>query len=194
MIRGVWQCQKLIVSFDRSAGSSAGVREFIQKGAFTDYALANPQMQIEVRMVGGNKHPVVTAEYLNGTTHTLSLRLCRGVDIRSRLDMLRNRSGRHMANLKRWHKPLTPVTSVQGLWSPELRFITPTIEDKKEVSAETVLLSSMRPGQIFVQPSALFRAAIAEDKKQSSMSAAAGGGRGSADTSGAKGGCFWICA
>lgn len=117
-VNGVWQLERLTVNYCNWGGSSAGVRSFLA-GGLVGFAEANPNLKIVARAVKGNKHPHAVAVYRNGTRQQMSLRNLEGREIDAVLRRLRDRTGRKMASLKRWHSPKLAVPSVQGEWRPD---------------------------------------------------------------------------
>jgi large subunit ribosomal protein L43 len=59
---GLWYLRELTLKYAKNAGSSAGVRQFIQNGLGA-FASKNPQLKIKAVVARGNKHPVAIGDY-----------------------------------------------------------------------------------------------------------------------------------
>lgn len=112
--RYVPQLARLTLKFCKSAGSSREMRKFIET-KLVDVARENPGCVIYVkpRLF---KSPVLTAEYLSGKSHYLSLHRMSCDQIAAWIDWHLTRSGEDLYKLHRSGTTYRP--SIQGIWSP----------------------------------------------------------------------------
>ncbi|KAL3838177.1 hypothetical protein ACJIZ3_022768 [Penstemon smallii] len=106
-LRGVWQLQKLVVSFCNWGGSSRGIRAFMESHlpAFKE---TNPQLEVVTELNRENKNERVVC-VKNLTPEEVLLCAIR----------LRNAQGRKVVKLKTRHVTKNP--SVQGTWTTDLK-------------------------------------------------------------------------
>ena len=112
--RYVNQIVRLTLKFCKSQNSSVEMRKFIETN-LVDVAKANPGCVIYVlpRLF---RLPVLTADYLNGQNHHLSLRGMSSTQIGAWVDWHITRSG---YDLNKLMKPITTYhPTVQGVWTP----------------------------------------------------------------------------
>lgn len=57
----MWELREVLLRYSPSAGSSRGVREFVETGLLTEFARNNPQVQFKTQLHGG--HPCVYGHY-----------------------------------------------------------------------------------------------------------------------------------
>ena len=120
--RGVFQLQKLTLSYCEVGGSSKVIRDFLSSGNLLDWAKERPHIQIRVKVRNGN-HPNIQADYLTNvdeSIHQICVKSSKvsTPDIPAVLNQLYNRSGRKITKLT---KPIyTDTPSVQGVWTPAL--------------------------------------------------------------------------
>lgn len=120
--RGVFQLQKLTLSYCEHGGSSRVIRDFLSSGNLLDWAKERPHIQIRVKVRNGN-HPNIQADYLTNvdeSIHQICVKSSKVTtpDIPAVLNQLYNRSGRKITKLT---KPIyTDTPSVQGVWTPAL--------------------------------------------------------------------------
>ncbi|XP_024386762.1 large ribosomal subunit protein mL43 [Physcomitrium patens] len=117
-VRGVWQLQKLIVCFCDHSGSSAGAREFVAR-IFPTLQKNNPQFEVATQLVPG-QHPYLRGLYLNKNDRVVDVKNKNAEEILTQAMRLRNSTGRKVVKLKTRHVTFNP--SVQGSWSPEVKF------------------------------------------------------------------------
>jgi large subunit ribosomal protein L43 len=166
--RGTWQLRRLTLSYAKHAGSSKGVREFIDSG-LAQFARENPQIEI-VAIHKPSRHPSVTGEYVTGYPQTVPLR---NADVKRCTDMfqlLRDRSGRRPKSLKHWGMPNGSVQSVQGRWDPD--FSANTLFQSRLLTQlgpatrqDALKLAHQRANVLIAAADATATAAAADDSK-----------------------------
>jgi large subunit ribosomal protein L43 len=115
--RGIFQLQTLKFFYCEHGGSSRTVRDFISSGRIVRWAMANPQVDVEVKVRNG-QHPYVLGEYLTGNPKQVGVKNEDMKRIYEVIDMLKNSSGR---KIKRLQKPVvTQTPTIQGIWTPML--------------------------------------------------------------------------
>ena len=115
--RGIFQLKTLKIFYCEHGGSSRVVRDFLSSGRIINWALDNPQIQVEVKIRNG-KHPFVEGEYVSGKPKQIGVKNEDMKRIYQVMDMLKNSSGRKMTRLNR--PVITQTPSVQGVWTPML--------------------------------------------------------------------------
>jgi large subunit ribosomal protein L43 len=110
--RGVWQLEKLVVQYCKIGGSSLGARQFVRYG-LAGVAEQNPQVQFVARE-RHNRHPLLIASYRRGEDKVWSLRKMGADEVLSRVQELRNMSGRKPNKIKNFQVTHNPT--VQGEW------------------------------------------------------------------------------
>ncbi|KAL3162365.1 hypothetical protein ABBQ32_010046 [Trebouxia sp. C0010 RCD-2024] len=70
--RGVWQLQRLTVSYCEHSGSSRGAREFVQS-FLPIFAEENKQIDVKTVLHPG-RHPCLRGEYRNGTSRQVGVK------------------------------------------------------------------------------------------------------------------------
>ncbi|KAL2249315.1 54S ribosomal protein L51, mitochondrial [Sesamum indicum] len=116
-LRGVWQLQKLIVSFCNWGGSSRGIRAFMESHlpAFRE---KNPQLEVVTELNRGY-HPFLKGFYKNKNERVVCVKNMSPEDILQSATRLRNSQGRKVVKLKTRH--VTKHPSVQGTWATDLK-------------------------------------------------------------------------
>jgi large subunit ribosomal protein L43 len=115
--RGVFQLQKLVLTYCEHGGSSRAVRDVISSGQLSQWAVEHPHVQIHVQVRNG-RHPFVEGSYVNRAKHQVGVKNRTTNDVLSVCDLLHNRSGR---KIKKVTVPVVTATpSVQGVWTPFL--------------------------------------------------------------------------
>uniref|UniRef100_A0A0D9XB89 Large ribosomal subunit protein mL43 n=1 Tax=Leersia perrieri TaxID=77586 RepID=A0A0D9XB89_9ORYZ len=116
-LRGVWQLQKLVVSYCDWGGSSRGIRAFMETHL---PALKEKKLHLEVvtQLVRG-QHPNLKGIYKNHNERVVCVRNFGPEDILLQATRLRNSLGRKVVKLRSRH--VTKRPSVQGTWSTELK-------------------------------------------------------------------------
>ncbi|KAL4588257.1 hypothetical protein LXL04_001140 [Taraxacum kok-saghyz] len=115
--RGVWQLQKLTVSYCNWGGSSRGIRGFMesQLQAFKE---SNPQLEVVTELNRG-QHPFLKGAYKNKNERVVSVMNMTPEDVLACATRLRNSLGRKVVKLKTRH--VTKHPSVQGTWTTDLQ-------------------------------------------------------------------------
>nr|GLL45831.1 54S ribosomal protein L51, mitochondrial-like [Ipomoea trifida] len=116
-LRGVWQLQKLVVSYCDWGGSSRGLRAFIESHlpAFKE---VNPHLEVVTELNRG-QHPFLKGLYKNKNERAVSVKNLNPEEILLQATRLRNSLGRKVVKMKTRH--VTKHPSVQGTWSTELK-------------------------------------------------------------------------
>ncbi|KAK1290653.1 hypothetical protein QJS10_CPB18g00388 [Acorus calamus] len=117
-LKGVWQLQKLVISFCDISGSSRGIRAFMESHlpAFKE---RNPQLELLTELNRG-RHPYLKALYRNKNERVVCIRNQEPEEILLQATRLRNTLGNKVKKLKTRHVTHNP--SVQGTWTTALKF------------------------------------------------------------------------
>lgn len=105
--RGVWQLQRLTVSYCEHSGSSRGAREFVQN-FLPLFAKDNKQIEVKAELKPG-RHPCLRGEYRNGSSRQVGLKNEPQEELLRQAMMLRGTIGRKASLIvKRRHVQKNP--------------------------------------------------------------------------------------
>lgn len=127
-LNGVWQLKEIVLQYCKHGGSSRGAREFMKSPELIRFASENPQIKFIFANKNG-RHPHLRGTYINDIEHTHDLRKKEPDVILQKMYMLRNQSGRSTHNFRRWSRPKSEFSSIQGRWHPEVAL--PSLKDIK---------------------------------------------------------------
>jgi len=114
-VQGVRQLRRLVISYNATAGGSAGLRDYMSHHIY-GFAAANPQVDIIARPIYLRGTATVTASWLNGRRETLPLANLNATEVMTKLERLRDRTGADERDL-RFVSPKSKHPSIQGRWS-----------------------------------------------------------------------------
>jgi large subunit ribosomal protein L43 len=125
-LRGVRQCQKLLIRYSDRDGSSRGIRDWMREN-LVDFAKSNPALKVETQLKRAT-HPFVRAYYANGNDKTIGLKNLDAEDIDDYIFDLRSQIGRKISSGGYAKPVLSQCRSVQGEWNEEVTMYDREIE------------------------------------------------------------------
>jgi large subunit ribosomal protein L43 len=117
---GVLQLQRILVRYCDLGGSSRGVRGFVQS-ELVDFARSVPHAQV-VTEIRRNRHPILRADYLEGTPRTVGVKNHSPAEILNVAKGLRDTTGRRVVRLS--EPVISKNPSIQGIWDPQVEYHT----------------------------------------------------------------------
>jgi len=110
----ILQCKKLDFHYCDWAGSSRGMKLFLQQ-KLPEFAKQNPAVEMTVSP-RRHRHPIIRGSYINGREKVICVRNMDPQQILQKAELLRDASG---AKLKRITRPVASLNeSPRGIWSP----------------------------------------------------------------------------
>ncbi|XP_072973201.1 large ribosomal subunit protein mL43-like isoform X1 [Typha angustifolia] len=121
-LRGVWQLQKLVVSYCDWGGSSRGIS--LYNRAFMEthvpaYKAKNLQLEVVAELIRG-QHPHLKGFYKNHNERVVCVKNLTPEDILLHATRLSNALGRKVVKLRTRH--VTKHPRAQGTWTTALKF------------------------------------------------------------------------
>ncbi|KAK0606590.1 hypothetical protein LWI29_001199 [Acer saccharum] len=117
-LRGVWQLQKLVVSYCNWGGSSRGIRAFMESH-LPEFKESNPQLEVVTELIRG-QHPHLKGFYRNRNERVVCVKNMTPEDVLLHATRLRNALGRKVIKMRTRH--VTKHPSVQGTWTTDVKF------------------------------------------------------------------------
>lgn len=118
-LRGVIQLERLILSFCKASGSSAGVRDALLVPGFTRFALENASVSV-VTQNCPSRAPRAIALYRDGTRREIDLK---NRDVSAVLTTMHRLRDSATGARRSFKKPVqSHVPSVQGVWDPSVTY------------------------------------------------------------------------
>ncbi|KAI9156964.1 hypothetical protein LWI28_014778 [Acer negundo] len=110
-LRGVWQLQKLVVSYCNWGGSSRAIRAFMESH-LPEFKESNPQLEVVTELIRG-QHPHLKGFYRNRNERVVCVKNMTPEDVLLHATRLRNALGRKVIKMRTRH--VTKHPSVQGI-------------------------------------------------------------------------------
>ncbi|KAK8814731.1 ribosomal protein L51/S25/CI-B8 family protein [Blastocystis sp. ATCC 50177/Nand II] len=115
--KGYYFLDKLTIRYCRNGGSSAAIREWMQKNLI-NFASSNPQLKVVTTPVN-NRHPILIGEYKNGLTRQICVKNASQRDIWEHIQELRQTNGHKVTKVSQ--EVFTKCDSFQGKFDDYLR-------------------------------------------------------------------------
>eukprot|EP00180_Rhodochaete_pulchella_P004396 Plantae.Rhodophyta-Rhodochaete_pulchella.ctg8277.p2 GENE.Plantae.Rhodophyta-Rhodochaete_pulchella.ctg8277~~Plantae.Rhodophyta-Rhodochaete_pulchella.ctg8277.p2 ORF type:complete len:175 (+),score=21.26 Plantae.Rhodophyta-Rhodochaete_pulchella.ctg8277:80-604(+) len=93
---GRWELKEVLLRYSLNAGSSRGVRDFVNEGLVL-FARDNPQLVVRTQL--RESHPFVDGRYINGYRRVISLKNLDRADVREVFMYMRNTLGHRVPDM-----------------------------------------------------------------------------------------------
>jgi len=126
-VNGVLQLERLVLSYCRASGASAGVRDAL-RGDVARFALAHASVAVSAE-VSASRAPRAIAHYRDGTRREIDLKNRDAASVGGVLRRLRDSATGARRSFRR--PVATHVPSVQGVWDPSITYTGFTLREGK---------------------------------------------------------------